>query len=99
MGSGSQDDGKRREVRWMSVPLIGPGPIIRCHPHILVAGQEQWSGSSFGHQMALVGLGVSISKTLTPLLALLKSHWEVPVHVTGRAACSCSEKVTTPALS
>lgn len=62
----------------MSVPVIGPGPIICCHPHILVAGQEQWSGSHFGCQVALVGLGVSISKTLTPRLVLLKSQWEVP---------------------
>lgn len=47
---------------------------------LLVAGQEQWSSSHSGLQVALVALGrrAPISKTLTPFLILLESLWEVP---------------------
>lgn len=44
----------------------------------MVAGQEQWCSSCLGPQVALLGLGVPIFRTLTAFPVLLKSQWEVP---------------------
>lgn len=48
--------------------------MVKNQGWALAAGQEQWSCSCFGFQVALSGLRVPISKILTPFPGLLKDQ-------------------------